>query len=219
VVGLDRNGNPLWADSKMPVYDYQEGQNDWERAQSTGCLSHDGSTYYFQTIGPAANGKLYAVNTADGSVRWSYATHSYYPYETWASSPIVTRNGIVVVGTNLSGQYLAVRDDGDHATLLDSLKVEPGPYEPYPTLAHASAVISADGKMYIPYRTYWTVGNGDNGAPSGGVEYCLTAFDLSGCDPIDGDLNGDCRVNIMDLAILSSNWLNCGLQPESRCQE
>jgi len=34
-----------------------------------------------------------------------------------------------------------------------------------------------------------------------------------------GDINGDCKVDISDLAIIASNWLQCGLQPSGNCWE
>ncbi len=219
VVGLDKEGANLWTDIKLKVYDYIDGVNDPERAQATGCLSHDGSTYYFQTIGAEANGKLYAVNTSDGSLKWAYETQSLSKDsgDTFACSPIVTRNSVIVVGNNYSGDYLAIRDDGDQGTLLDSISVEPNPFEPYYTRACAVAALASDGKLYIPYRTYWTVSNGDEDVPSGNVEFCITAFDLSGCDPVPGDTNNDCQVNLLDFAYLVSHWLECGLKPPSNC--
>ena len=34
-----------------------------------------------------------------------------------------------------------------------------------------------------------------------------------------GDLNGDCKVDMLDLAIMTSNWLDCGLSDQSACWE
>ncbi|HEV59062.1 MAG TPA: hypothetical protein ENN87_16450 [Phycisphaerales bacterium] len=218
-IGLDIRGEPLWSEVKLQVHEDDGDPNAMERAQSTGCLSHDGDTYYFQTVGQAANGKLYAVRTTDGSLKWSYPTRSLATGEISASCPIVTPNGIVVVGNNHSGQYLALRDDGDHATLLDTLDVEPNLFD-QGRRAMASVVITPDGKMYIPVRTYWTVSNGDAETPSNHVEYCLTAFDLSGCDgPVPMDFNGDCWVDLQDLAEFAAHWLECRLQPPQRCLE
>ncbi len=31
--------------------------------------------------------------------------------------------------------------------------------------------------------------------------------------PIVGDLNNDCKVDFLDLAILASSWLQCNLDP------
>lgn len=59
--------------------------------------------------------------------------------------------------------------------------------------------------------------NGDaiNGGFYGGTSeaskspYCAQQF--------DADLNDDCRVNFVDLAILSEQWLSCGMEPEEFC--
>lgn len=50
-------------------------------------------------------------------------------------------------------------------------------------------------------------------APGPSVEhpYCTGA--------IVGDLNGDCQVDLGDLAILAENWMMCNLEPESACWE
>jgi len=37
--------------------------------------------------------------------------------------------------------------------------------------------------------------------------------------PLISDLNNDCKVNIADLSILASEWLQCGLEPSSACTE
>jgi hypothetical protein len=37
--------------------------------------------------------------------------------------------------------------------------------------------------------------------------------------PPPADLNGDCRVNLIDLAILSSQWLTCGLNRQELCRQ
>lgn len=219
VIGLDIDGNDLWTDAKLQVHEDNGDPNQMERAQSTGCLSHDGGTYYFQTVGKQANGKLYAVNTLDGSLRWSYPTRSLAPSEMSVSCPIVTRNGVLIVGTNHSGRYLALRDDGENATLLDSLEVEQNLFDQV-RRAMASAALAPDGKLYLPLRTHWTVGNGDDETPTNTIEYCLTAFDLSGCDgPVAMDFNNDCKVDLNDFAAFAAHWMECGLQPPQRCRE
>lgn len=172
VVGLDKNGNPLWAKGSMLVFEHLPGANTPQRAQAGGCLSQDGSTYYFQTNSAQADGRLYAIRTNDGSLKWSFPTASQ-GWEGRYSSPIVTPNGIVVVGNNESGTYFALRDDGTSASLLDTLATAPGGN------AQASATLSADGLLYLPVRTIWTAGNSDNPIPTTQVENVFTAFDLT----------------------------------------
>jgi hypothetical protein len=47
-------------------------------------------------------------------------------------------------------------------------------------------------------------------SPSGIVQTVCTA-------PIVGDLNGDCKVDYEDFAIIASHWLKCNLDPPSAC--
>ncbi|MEN6306848.1 MAG: PQQ-binding-like beta-propeller repeat protein, partial [Anaerohalosphaeraceae bacterium] len=153
IVGLDIDGNPLWIDAALQVYDYQEGINSRQRATAVGCLSHDGAAYYFQTVAENGSGKLYAINTSDGSLKWTYDTQSK-GWEEMYSCPIVTFNGVVIVGNNENGVYFAIEDQGqDNPVLLDTLTVTAG------ANARASATLSADGLLYLPLRTNWVAGN------------------------------------------------------------
>ncbi|MBU4261712.1 MAG: PQQ-binding-like beta-propeller repeat protein [Proteobacteria bacterium] len=172
IIGLDKNGAPLWTGPALQLYDYVDGSNNRQRAMSTGCLSFDGSTYYFQTNSQEGDGVLYAVNTVDGSLKWIYATASR-GWENDSSSPIVTKNNIIVVGNNDGDTYYALRDDGSQATLLDTLQVDPDGN------AKASATISDDGRLYLPLRTIWYVSNGDIDTPSQNVENLFCALDLT----------------------------------------
>ena len=76
IMGLDRNGQSLWGTPYKQVFDYQYGVNNAQRALGGGALSFDGQTYYFQTVSLEGDGRLYAINTADGSLKWSFETHS-----------------------------------------------------------------------------------------------------------------------------------------------
>ena len=171
IVGLNESGNALWSSASMPVFVYQ-GTNNPQRAQSAGCLAVDGTTYYFQTVSQQGDGQLYAINTANGSIKWSYATASL-GWEEQTSSPIITSNNVLVVGNNHGGTYFALRDDGTNATLLATLKVDA------PGDARSSATLSADGLLYLPARRPWTKSNGDGDAPSLQSENLFNAFDLS----------------------------------------
>ncbi|MCH5374200.1 MAG: PQQ-binding-like beta-propeller repeat protein, partial [Planctomycetes bacterium] len=93
VAGLSKDGANLWGSTSTLVYDWVDGQNNPQRAQSAGALSHDRATYYFQTVSQEGDGALYAINTVDGSLKWSYETHSR-GWESEVSSPIVTPNGV-----------------------------------------------------------------------------------------------------------------------------
>ncbi len=172
VVGLTRDGAALWGGSSArAVFTYAPGKNTAQRAQSAGCLSHDGGTYYFQTNSQEGDGALYAVNTANGTVKWTYATGSL-GWEVISSSPIVTANGIVVVGNNYGGAYFALRDDGTHATLLDTLVVSKGGE------ARSTATLAADGTLYLPVRAVWTTPSEGEPSPTLAPANVVTAVDL-----------------------------------------
>lgn len=172
IVGLDEMGNALWGSPALTVYTYVPGANAPHRAQSAGCLSHDGATYYFQTVSQAGDGKLYAINTADGSVKWAAETYST-GWEDHSSCPIVTLNGVVVVGNNGGGTYYAIQDEGPgRYAVLDTFDVAAGGE------ARCSATLSPDGLLYLPVRTVWVAGNGDGDLPDNTVQNLYTAFDL-----------------------------------------
>ena len=175
VVGLDKDGNSLWATPSPMVYEYIDGTNNPQRAQSAGCLSHDGATYYFQTNSEQGEGTLYAINTSDGSVAWSYMTGSL-GWELTSSCPIVTPNGVVIVGNNLGDTYLAILDEGNQGTLLDSFAVTPSPADQ--GHAVASATLSPEGDLYLPLRTTWMTSNGDGDIPTNDLANVFSAFDL-----------------------------------------
>jgi len=194
VIGLDANGNNLWSSSKLPVYTYAAGTNEAQRAQAAGCLSYDGATYYFQTNGSSGNGMLYAINTSDGSIKWTYNTGSK-GWEMVASSPIVFFNGVIVVGNNDGGKYFALKDDGTQATLLDTLQVDSTGN------ARSSATVAPDGRMYLPLKTVWKIGNGDGDSPTNQVTNVFTAFDISR----EGGARNTLTVNVVGTGSVTPN--------------
>ena len=221
IVGLDKDGNQLagWSAVRVMVYEYLSGTNSPYETNSTGCLSHDGGTYYFQTDSDAGDGLLYAINTADGSVKWTYDTQAKTSSSDRSCSPIVTINGVIIVGDNDNGVYFAIKDGtADNPgvpTLIDTLETLEVSTDTY--RANFSPTLSVDGLLYLPLRMIWSTTNGDGDVPTGAVANCLTAFSLSGCDPIEADLDGDCQVDLVDFGKLAGSWMDCGLQPRSDC--
>lgn len=172
VVGLTIGGSPIWGSNpERLVFEHIPGQNNPQRAQAAGCLSHDGGTYYFQTNSQQGDGALYAIRTSDGGLKWTFPTASQ-GWEMISASPTVTPNGVLVIGNNNGGQYVALRDDGTHPTLLDSLANTGGS-------ARASATISADGRVYLPLRTLWITGNGNGESPNFQLENLFCGFDVT----------------------------------------
>lgn len=223
VIGLDKDGGQLtgWPSKKVLVRDWIDSVNNKHESHSTGCLSHDGETYYFQTDSDSGDGLLFAVNTSDGTVKWTYPTNCTTNNADRSCSPIVTVNGVVIVGNNDYGTYFAIQDGSeetpDIAVLLDTFQAEE--YQAGLYRANVSATLSPDGLLYLPLQTAWTTTNGDGDIPTNAIDNCMTAFSLAGCDPIRGDVNNDCKVDFSDFAELSAGWLDCGLQPQSDCYE
>lgn len=171
VVGLDADGNLLWSEAATRLFTRETGVNEAQRAQSAGCLAHDGSTYYFQTVATDASGALYAVNTDDGSLKWSVATGSRGGEEIMAS-PIVTQNDVVIVGNNLGGAWWAIRDLGPRGVVLDHKFI------PYTGPTRSSPTLSSEGDLYMPEYDLWTVGNASTPHPDHALHNLLSARDL-----------------------------------------
>ncbi len=172
VAGLTKTGAPLWGQEAVPTAARSTGQVGEVYSIAAGCLSQNGDTYYFQSATKDGNGKLYAIDTHRGAVKWSFATHSKAEAGWEQSSPIVTPNGVIVVGNNKGCEYLALKDFGTAAALFASLKVDPK------TGAGASASLAPDGLLYLPMRTTWTVPC-DGGKATGQVANLYCCFDLS----------------------------------------
>ncbi|GAB4273829.1 MAG: hypothetical protein Kow0092_29160 [Deferrisomatales bacterium] len=81
-------------------------------------------------------------------------------------------------GQQRRGTYFALADEGDRARLLDTISAAAGPGGA-PGPAQASATLSPDGRLYLPLRTRWVVGNGDGASPTYEVEELFCAFDLT----------------------------------------
>jgi hypothetical protein len=175
IASLDRFGATRWGGATR-VFTHEPGVNEPQRAQSSGALSHDGATFYFQTVARDGSGMLHAIDTADGGARWSFATGST-GWEAVSSSPILTPNGILIVGNNDAGAYLALRDDGASATLLDTFANSADGSG----LGHArcSATLAHDGLLYLPVRTAWIHPHAGGDAPTGEVRHLFAAFDLT----------------------------------------
>lgn len=72
------------------------------------------------------------------------------------------------------------------------------------------------GELLPGVTYYWRVDEINGGTTAGDVWSFTTG--AAACDnPPLYDLNNDCKVNIGDFALLSSEWLDCGLIPASAC--
>jgi len=67
---------------------------------------------------------------------------------------------------------------------------------------------------YIGDKFYTDLYNDDNDP----ILFAIPAQATITCSgPLAGDVNGDCMVNVVDLAKMAENWLTCNLQPQSSC--
>lgn len=74
-------------------------------------------------------------------------------------------------------------------------------------LSELSIVLEKDHTYLIRVAGY----NGQTG------DYHLTVTGLRCSSPIASDLNDDCKVDLIDLAILNSQWLLCNIVPVEQC--
>jgi hypothetical protein len=65
-------------------------------------------------------------------------------------------------------------------------------------------------------KTYFIRVAGFNGE-TGDYQLLVTRGECT--EPIKGDLNDDCRVDMLDFAIMASHWLDCNLDPPEACWE
>jgi formylglycine-generating enzyme required for sulfatase activity len=55
---------------------------------------------------------------------------------------------------------------------------------------------------------------------SGSADFGFRVVVIPACiQPPAGDLNGDCKVDFQDLAIMADEWLDCGLEPPEACNQ
>ncbi len=149
-------------------------------------------------------------------------------------------SGMVKHGDLLSPAGVILRTND---SLLQNFHPMPSPDPDYGL--DAVQVMSLGEVWFSIEETFWdevlgqTIGHGDLLSDGGKVvktnQQLLAAFfnptgevhtDLGldalwvgpGCvRPPSADLNGDCRVDIYDLAILAAEWLDCGWEPQELC--
>jgi outer membrane protein assembly factor BamB len=107
---------------------------NYSSVQSSPAIGADGTIYF------GANDRcLYALNP-DGSQKWSYQISG----QIGISSPAISADGIIYIcGGMLDQRLYALRDDGDHASLLWSYTASTGNI-------NATPAIAADGTIYVP---------------------------------------------------------------------
>ncbi len=79
VIKLNSSGELVWESDSV-------GQGEYGR--SYGALSRDGLTFYYQSGNGSNGGKLYAFNTSNGTIKWSYPTDARASQ--WFGGPVVS---------------------------------------------------------------------------------------------------------------------------------
>ncbi len=124
-------------------------------------------------------------------------------------------------------------DKGDMVS-VGFYTASPGPYGTFDQSGNIYELLEEwspgyENDLRVRYGGAWKYSNSDqlayntmsydwNGA------YSETGFRLaySGArclTPIPGDVHNDCKINIMDIAIVAEHWLECNLFPQTACQE
>lgn len=75
--------------------------------------------------------------------------------------------------------------------------------------AYIAGTVTPDGV----YRYFQYNENGDIEA----IIQMNEVIEATCTEEIEGDVNGDCQVNLFDLAIIARNWLDCNLEPPEAC--
>jgi hypothetical protein len=82
-----------------------------------------------------------------------------------------------------------------------------------------AGVIEGDPDTVIAFEDFLGLGDSDYNDMVVGI---TNAVPLSGSEPyciqeIPGDLNGDCKVNLVDFAVIVAHWLECNIDPQEAC--
>jgi hypothetical protein len=81
---------------------------------------------------------------------------------------------------------------------------------------------TGDGTVYLagsvtPGGAYCYFQYSENGELEAFVR--MNSVDNNAClEEIEGDANGDCRVDVSDLALMAQNWLSCNLEYQQLCR-
>lgn len=164
-------------------------------------------TYYWRVD------TITATGTVEGNV-WSFTTAPPRPYDpipedgaqnllpyeivlSWLAAPV---GGPYTHTVYLSKGNSSFNDPDDRVFVLES------------------GATSYDPGVLEWGASYWWQVRGSDGIQQ--VEGPIWKFDtlMPVCEsPLSGDVNGDCIVNLLDLAEIAGQWLECNLVPQAAC--
>jgi uncharacterized repeat protein (TIGR03803 family) len=170
-------------------------------------LVQSGTTFYGTTVGGGTSNKgtVFKINTNGTEFQ---LLHSF-TNESGGDGPLssLVLSGSKLYGTthyggasNL-GTVFALNTDGTGFQLLHSFNGANGS-KPFSSLLLSGVTL------------YGTTSEG--GSSNLGVIFALDV-PVTCVEPPEGDLNGDCKVDFEDFAIMADEWLDCGLEPPEAC--
>jgi parallel beta-helix repeat protein/predicted outer membrane repeat protein len=96
-----------------------------------------------------------------------------------------------------------VLDDGGNLIQADDL--------------NSPCIDSADPAADFATEPKCNGGRANMGAYGGTAQASRSASQTCCMQAIPGDINNDCRINFVDLALIANNWMNCNILPRYRC--
>ena len=160
----------------------------------------------------------YFITDENGNAAFNYTVNNCYHvlFKTTQASP-GTNDGPVVARTFDVDPSIHTQYDTDYPEKTVSIF---GEWERLPK--NGVGLLPGDYTCYMLLTEESFHGSGLQGwwahAMKGNVRF--TILPEATCkEPIIGDLNGDCKVDLKDLDMLSDVWLKCNLEPEEACLE
>jgi uncharacterized repeat protein (TIGR03803 family) len=190
------------------LYSFVGGTNDgmWPY----GSLIQSGSTLYGMTAQGGINnqGTIFSMN-ADGTgyqVLHKFAGGSNDGSESYGATTLL------LFGSKLYG----TTNEGGVNNLGTIFRMDPNGanFELLHSFAGAEGSKPCDSLIVSGLTLYGMTSLG--GSNNQGVIFALD-IPVTCVNPPTGDLNGDCKVDFQDFAVMANQWLDCGLEPPSAC--
>jgi uncharacterized repeat protein (TIGR03803 family) len=180
-------------------------------ADSHGSLILSGSILYGMTMNGGTGGKgiIFQMNTSGTGFQ---VLHSFNGGSSDGAQPIagaLVQSGAKLYGMTYSGgssnygTVFQIDANGSGFQLLHTFDGSNGKY-PF-------------GILMLSGQTLYGM-TSQGGGNNLGVIFAIDV-PVSCVTPPAGDLNGDCKVDFQDFAVMASAWLNCGLEPPGACNQ
>ena len=205
-IKYDPNGSEVW----VARYNGPGNSGDWARAMA---INNSGNMYVTGESGGAGTEYDYLTikYDANGNEVW-VARYNAANYEDEAEAIAIDNWGnIYVTGNSWAGggtgpDYATIKYDANGNEVWVARYDGPGNGGDW---AYAIA-IDPSGNVYV-------TGNSEGSDTSG--DYATIKYSPKDVcvTEIAGDFNGDCKVNLDDLAILADHWLDCYVDPPEAC--